>query len=122
MKLTLTHGLLAIVTFFSFNLNAQVTQRGTTQTSNSLSNTITITTPAGIQVDDILIVQIVQSDNDNATLSDATSPGWTFIRGRKVKTNSSREWWATLLFKRVTESDLLTNSYTFNLDADAVGD
>jgi len=101
---------------------AQITQRGEKTTNNTLTNSLTLSVPSGIQVDDILLVQIVQSDNDNDALSDAMSPGWTLVKGRKVKSHGGREWWATLVFKRVTSLDLSTSSYTFTLDEDAVED
>ena len=42
---------------------AQITQVGTATTANNSGTTITITNPAGIQVGDVLLANIVQDDN-----------------------------------------------------------
>ena len=60
---------------------AQITQVGTATTANNSGTTITITNPAGIQVGDVLLANIVQDDNSGGTDLDVnvTSPGWTSI-------------------------------------------
>ena len=46
---------------------AQITQVGTATTANNSGTTITITNPAGIQVGDVLLANIVQDDNSGGT-------------------------------------------------------
>lgn len=56
-------------------------------------------------------MNIVQDDNDNQTLSNATSSGWTVIDGRRIYENSGYEWWGTILY-RVADGTEGTN-FTF---------
>ena len=57
----------------------QIAQRGTATTATSGNNTLTIARPSGLQVGDLMISTIHQTDNDDETLNQATPPaGWTF--------------------------------------------
>ncbi len=102
---------------------AQITQvTGSPSEATTTSATLTITRPSGLAVDDIMIANIVQSDNDNATLSNATRSGWTVIDGRSVGSTGTNEWWGTVLYKVATASDVTSANFAFTLDADANGD
>jgi hypothetical protein len=108
----------------------QITQvTNSPQTGTTTGTTLTITKPSGLAIGDVMIAHIVQSDNDNATLSDATLTGtnsWTIITGSKIGetggAGSNQEWWGTLLYKVATAYDISVSDYTFTLDDDANGD
>ena len=101
---------------------AQITQVGTATTANNSGTTITITNPAGIQVGDVLLANIVQDDNSGGTDLDVnvTSPGWTSIDGRHLG-GTNPEWWGTVLYKVAVLADVSVVNYVFTLDADADG-
>ena len=103
---------------------AQITQVGSSETATTTSTSLTINKPTGIAIGHVMIATITQADNDNATLSNATSSGWTVIDGRKLGETgggggSNDEWWGTVLYKVATSADLAATSYTFTLDTDA---
>jgi hypothetical protein len=99
------------------------------ETATTTGTTLTFDKPFGLTVGDVMVVNIVQSDNDGADggdLSNAVSAslGWTTIDGRQtgIAGSSGDEWWGTVLYKVATASDLLATSFSFTLDGDANGD
>jgi hypothetical protein len=108
--------------FFADDTRAQITQVGTATTANNSGTTITISKPAGIQVGDVLLANIVQDDNSGGTdlNVNVTSPGWTSIDGRHLG-GTNPEWWGTILYKIAVLADVSAVNYVFTLDADADG-
>lgn len=100
----------------------QITQVAAPQTATSTGTTITITKPASLAVNDVMIANIVQSDIDNATLSDAILSGWNLIDGRDIGVSGNNHWHGTLLYKVATASDVSAANFVFTLDADASTD
>ena len=107
---------------FTNDTFAQITQVGTATTANNSGTTITITKPAGIQIGDVLLANIVQDDNSGGTDLDVnvSSPGWTSIDGRHLG-GTNPEWWGTVLYKVAVLADVSVVNYVFTLDADADG-
>lgn len=89
---------------------------GTTNTTS-----LVINKPAGLQTGDLMIANIVQSDDNSSTLSNATSSGWTLIDGREFGNSGSDRWWGTILYKSATASDVAATSFTFTIDSDIDG-
>lgn len=118
---------------FTFILNcfvisesaAQVTLvAGSPTTSTTNSTTLIINKPAGLSVNDIMIVNIAQSDDDlnnGGDLSNASAAGWTLIDGRQtgVTGTGGDEWWQTVLFKIATAADVSATTFSFTVDGDA---
>lgn len=60
--------------------SAQITLVTGSPTSNtSTSTTVVVNKPSGLQVGDVMIASIFQTDNDGGTLSNASLTGWTVI-------------------------------------------
>lgn len=103
----------------------QITQvTGSPQSATTTNTTLTITRPSGLAVGDVMIANIVQSDNDDADggdLSNASLSGWTLIAGNQtgVTGSSGDEWWGTLLYRVATASDVSAANFAFTLDAQA---
>jgi hypothetical protein len=101
-------------------LGAQITQRGSATTATGIT-TITINKPTGVVAGDVMIVNIVQNETNNATLSDANLTEWTLIDGRLIYDSgtygTSNAWWGTVLYKVATGSE--GSNYAFSCDADA---
>jgi Secretion system C-terminal sorting domain len=107
-------------TFFSTITSAQITQvSGSPQSSTTTGTTLTITKPSGILAGDVMIANIVQSDNDGNTLSDAFLNGWTEIDGGDFATNGNDHWRGTILYRVATLTDQSAADYAFTVDADA---
>lgn len=104
---------------------SQITQvTGSPQTSTTTGTTLTITRPSGLAVGDVMIANIVQSDNDNADggdLSNASLAGWTLIAGNQtgIVGSGGDEFWGTLLYKVATAGDVSAANFAFTLDGDA---
>ncbi len=102
---------------------SQITQVSSAGTAATTGTTLTLTKPSSLSVNDVMIVNIIQSDNDNNALSNATASGWTIVDGRQIAAPSSSEkWWGTVLYKIATSSDVAATNFSFTLDADANGD
>ncbi len=118
--------LLTLVLTLSFvTLNAQIQLRGTTSATTT-STTLTINKPAGLQVGDIMLLQIVQSGNggNGSSISDVNPIGWAEIAGINIR--NTNLWWegryrvrATLLYKFATNVDVNSNNFSFSLDNDS---
>ncbi|MBL0268582.1 MAG: hypothetical protein IPP99_07940 [Chitinophagaceae bacterium] len=113
-----------LLTSEAFSQITQVT--GSPQTGSANGTSFTITRPSGLAVGDVMIANIVQSDNDGANggdLSDATSTGWTFIAGNQtgIVGSGGDEYWGTLLYKIATAGDVSAANFSFSLDAEADG-
>ncbi len=104
----------------------QIAQRGTATSATTTNTTLTIAKPVGLSVGDVMIANIVQSDNDNNTLSNPTLANWILIDGRKIGETggggSNQEWWGSLLYKVATATDVAATNFSFALDDDANGD
>lgn len=106
----------------AFGQISQVT--GSPQTGTTTNTTLTINRPSGLAVGDVMIANIVQSDNDGnngGDLSNATLSGWTLIAGNQtgIAGSGGDEWWGTLLYKVATASDVAAADFSFSLDGDA---
>ena len=99
-------------------LNAQIAQRGNT-TNISTNSSLTIDKPAGLVEGDIMFANIVQSDNDNSTLANATITGWTLVAGEEFGNVGNDSWWGTILYKVATVTDVAATDFTFTGDNDA---
>ncbi len=104
---------------FTTTVSAQIALRSS-QTNTSTSTTVTVTKPTGLAVGDLMLANIVQSDdNDNQVLSDATLAGWTLVAGREFGNVGSDSWWGTILYKVAAASDVAATNFTFTGDADS---
>ncbi len=114
---------IALNLFLSTSSFSQITQVGTTQTAANSGTTITIATPGGIQVGDVMFVNVVQDDNQAGTNlgTDASSSGWTLIDGRSIGISGNNEWWGTILYKVAVLADVTATTFVFSLDSDADG-
>ena len=97
----------------------QITQVTSPQSATTTGTTLTITRPSALAVNDVMIANIVQSDNDGNTLNDASLSGWNLIDGRDIGVNGNDHWRGTVLYKVATASDVSAASFVFTLDADA---
>ncbi len=111
---------------FSNSASGQITLRGSgTGTQDTEGGTLTITKPAGLAVGDLMIANIIQSDNDGADggdLSNVTIPaGWTLIAGNQtgIVGSSGDEFWGTLLYKFATAADVAATDFSFAMDPQA---
>lgn len=103
-----------------YGLSGQITQvTGSPQTATTTGTTLTITKPSGLAVGDLMLVNIMQNDNDNNTLSNASSLGWVVIDGRLIGGGGNDDWWGTLLGRIANASDVAAANFTFSLDSDA---
>ena len=105
-----------VLTSFAGKGWAQISLRGTTNATTT-TTTLTINKPAGLQVDDIMIVQIVQSCGCNQNLGDATGTGWTHIAGSDIQAVNGNRCRATLLYKIATAADVSATNFSFTLHA-----
>ncbi len=110
---------LVCIGLLGFNSWGQIAQRGTATTATSTTTSVTVAKPTGLAVGDLLIATINQADNDDNSLSDATSTGWQLVGGAKFYTSGSNEWWGTVLYKIATSSDVSASNFTFQGDSDA---
>ena len=74
----------SILAFNPGLLSAQIGVRGISTNTSANTSTLTIPKPSGLAVGDVMIVNIMQGDNDNDDVSDATSSGWTEIAGNDI--------------------------------------
>ncbi len=120
-KLVKTGIVIPVLLFaFLFNANnsfAQIALRGTATTATSTSTTLTINKPTGVVAGDVMIVNIVQSDNDNNNLANASRTGWIIVDGREIFSSGFDSWWGTVLY-RVADGTEGAN-FAFTLDNDA---
>lgn len=98
---------------------SQITQRGTATTASSGNNTLSIARPTGLQVGDLMIATIGQSNNERDGLNAATSTGWTVIKERSLQNNGSNRWHGTALYKVATSTDVSAANFNFDGDNDA---
>ncbi len=66
-----------------------------------------------------MLANIVQSDNDNANLANATISGWTLVAGEEFGNVGSDSWWGTIFYKVATAADVAATNFTFTGDSDA---
>ena len=113
--------LMMVLMFFSgiFNTSSQIIQRGVATTATSTTTNVTINKPTGLTEGDIMLANIVQSDNDNAVLNNATLTGWTLVAGEEFGNIGNDSWWGTILYKVATVTDVAAVNFTFVGDADA---
>lgn len=110
---------LLLMVFGMSTVNAQIALRAS-QTSTSSSTAVTITKPAGLAVGDLMIANIVQSENSTSqSLSNATASGWTLVAGEQFGTSGSDSWWGTIFYKVATAADVAATDFTFTGDSDA---
>jgi len=110
--------LFAVLALKTSILSAQIGVR-TPSTNTTTSTTLTISIPIGLAVNDVMIVNIMQSNNDGNQLSDATGSDWTEIAGTQIYDYSWGQWRATLLYKIADFDDVAASNFTFTLDSDA---
>ncbi|NUY82116.1 T9SS type A sorting domain-containing protein [Flavobacterium sp. MAH-1] len=102
--------------FFSDHAFAQITLvTGSPQSANTTGVTLTITKPSGLAVGDVMFASIVQSDDDNSTLPDATRTGWTRVHGTEVGSTGSNSWRGTLLYKIADATDVSAANFGFTV-------
>jgi Secretion system C-terminal sorting domain len=107
-------------TFFSTIVSAQISLvTGSPESGTTTNTTLTIDRPSGVLAGDVMIANIVQSDNDGNTLSDALLNGWTEIDGRDIGVNGDDHWRGTILYRVATLADESVASYAFTVDSDA---
>jgi hypothetical protein len=108
--------------FMAGDAFGQITQVGASTTANISGSTITIDKPTGIQVGDVMLANLVQSEASGGTDLDVniTSPGWTNIDGRLLG-GTDPEYWGTILYKIAVLADVSATNYVFTLDGDANG-
>ncbi len=114
--------LFAIVAILAIGSTAfgQITQvTGSPQTQTTTGTMLTITRPSGLAVNDVMIANIVQSDNDGNPLNDASLSGWTIVDGKDIGVNGNNHWRGTILYRVATASDVSAANFSFLLDADA---
>ncbi len=104
---------------FTTTSSAQIALRSGSQTNTSTNATITINKPTSLAVGDLMLANIVQSDNDNATLANATISGWTLVAGEEFGNVGNDSWWGTILYKVATAADVAATDFTFTGDTDA---
>src|SRR6187551_2387299 len=97
---------------------------GSPQSATTTTATLTIAKPSGLAVGDVMIANIVQSDNDGADggdLSNATLAGWTLIDGAQtgIAGSGGDEWWGTVLYKVASAADVSAANFAFTLDSEA---
>jgi hypothetical protein len=72
--------------------SAQIVLRSGSQTNTSTNATLTINKPTSLAVGDLMLANIVQSDNDNANLANATISGWTLVAGEEFGNAGNDSW------------------------------
>jgi hypothetical protein len=109
------------VFLFASNIEAtaQITQRGVATTNTSTNTSVTIDKPEGLVEGDIMFANIVQSDDDNDALRNATLTGWTLVAGEEFGNDGDDSWWGTILYKVATVTDVAAIDFTFTGDNDA---
>lgn len=109
-----------MATIFLNTVFAQnITQRGSTTTAPTTTATLTIAKPTGLAVGDVMLVNIVQGDDDNLLLSNASRTGWTVVRGAEFGDNGNNSWWGTVLYRVADAADAIPGNFAFTMDADA---
>lgn len=117
--LLLVFALIANV-FLTSDLFGQIAYVGASSPAASASGgatTLTINKPAGLAVGNVMFAHIVQSNNDDNGLSDATRNGWTEITGSNNHDNSNR-FRGTLLYRIADAADVVATSFAFTIDSD----
>ena len=104
---------------FTTTVSAQIALRSGSQTNTSTNATLTINKPTSLAVGDLMLANIVQSDNDNANLANATISGWTLVAGEEFGNAGNDSWWGTILYKVATAADVAATDFTFTGDNDA---
>ncbi|MGB4850000.1 MAG: SdrD B-like domain-containing protein [Saprospiraceae bacterium] len=116
--------------FFANDGLSQIQLRGEASSTAVINHLITINKPAGLQVHDVMIANIMQAAYPQGSLSNALLGGWSVIDGRSLGTGNAfgsfrRTWWGTVLYKTATETDVSQSSFTFILNPialEAAGD
>ena len=100
--------------FMTNNAFAAIGLRGTATTAMIGGTTLTIARPTGLVINDVMIVQIVQSSNAK-TLTDATATGWTKIAGSDIGSFTRSRCRATLLYKVANSMDVAAANFSFTM-------
>ncbi|MBK9568603.1 MAG: hypothetical protein IPO53_00855 [Chitinophagaceae bacterium] len=97
----------------------QISLVGTPQTATATggATTLTIPKPTGLAAGHVMIAHIVQANNTDNGLSDASRAGWTEITGSSNNDNANR-FRGTLLYRIADAADAAAVSFAFSLDAD----
>jgi hypothetical protein len=95
----------------------QILQRGSSTTASSANATLTINKPTGVVAGDVMIVNIAQSDDNDAVDSNPTATGWTLIAGADLGGGTQR--WGSVLYRVADGTE--GASFVFTLDAQATG-
>ncbi len=72
--------------------------------------------PANLQVDDLMIVTILQSNDLDNGISDASAPGWAEYSGSDLLNNDPVRYRATILYKVATNEDVAATNIKISLD------
>ena len=117
--------------FFSTNLSAQITQRGSSTTaSNATTNatTITINKPTGVVAGDVLLFSVVQNetDNDNGGLTSPNLSGWTLVKDQLIRSdgtgNNQNAWFGSIYYRVSDGSEGASFTFAMNSRCDmAIG-
>ncbi|MDE0560557.1 hypothetical protein OU792_11205, partial [Algoriphagus sp. NF] len=107
-------------------VRGQISHRNS-QTATNLGNTLSIPRPVGLEIGDVMIVNIMQSEDSGSAFVPElnvgiTSPGWSPVNERIIQSvssfNSNAEWGASVLFKVADASDVAALSFLFTGDPD----
>ena len=109
-----TIAVVIVAILFRGNAYGQVALRGTATTATTTSTTLTINKPTGLTIDDVMILQIVQSGNGSA-ITDVTQTGWTQIAGSNIRSSTGNRCRATLYYKVATSTDVAASNFSFTL-------
>ena len=102
---------------FSGTAFGQITTVGTATTASSTTGSITISKPTGIQVGDLMIASIVESEASGGTDLGGSNglTGWTLMsEGTLAGTNP--EFYGYAFYKIAVLADVTASDYTFDLD------
>ncbi|REG88497.1 beta strand repeat-containing protein [Algoriphagus antarcticus] len=97
----------------------QIAFRGSS-TNTSNGGSIIITAPATLQVGDLMIVNIAESDNDGATLGQGGYlAGWTTIASGVFASAGNDRWAVAWLYKIADAGDVANRNFGFDADNQA---
>lgn len=117
-KFTLIFSFAITATLLGLTASAQILQRGSATTATSTNGTITINKPTGVVAGDVMIVNIAQSD-DNDALGNPTLAGWTLISGADLLGGTER--WGAVLYKVAGGSEPANYAFTITNNTAASG-
>lgn len=88
------------------------------QTSNSGSNSVTVTKPVSLAVGDLMVAHIASSNASGTTISGHTLSGWTQIATIESAPGGN-DHRATALYKFATSGDVAAYNFTFSTGVSA---